>query len=64
MTMTIARPQGAATVSHDQIDNHLKSWDDVFARWKARGPMNETYVESVQRSRSDVMRWLAGEAAA
>ena len=30
------------------------SWDDVFTRWKARGPMNETYVESVQRSRSQV----------
>jgi hypothetical protein len=22
----------------------------VFARWKARGPMNERYVESVRRS--------------
>jgi ring-1,2-phenylacetyl-CoA epoxidase subunit PaaA len=26
------------------------SWDRVFERWKARGPMNETYVESVRRS--------------
>lgn len=26
------------------------TWDQVFARWKARGPMNETYVESVRRS--------------
>ncbi|MDH5589917.1 MAG: phenylacetate-CoA oxygenase subunit PaaI [Gemmatimonadota bacterium] len=39
------------------------SWDDVFARWKARGPMNEVYVESIQRSRGDVGRWLAGQAA-
>jgi ring-1,2-phenylacetyl-CoA epoxidase subunit PaaA len=40
------------------------SWDDVFARWKQRGPMNEIYVESVQRSRGDVERWLNGKAAA
>jgi ring-1,2-phenylacetyl-CoA epoxidase subunit PaaA len=26
------------------------TWDDVFQRWKARGPMNEKYVESVRRS--------------
>jgi ring-1,2-phenylacetyl-CoA epoxidase subunit PaaA len=39
------------------------SWDDVFARWKGRGPMNEIYVESVQRSRMDVERWLNGKAA-
>lgn len=24
------------------------SWDEVFNRWKARGPMNERYVEMVQ----------------
>jgi ring-1,2-phenylacetyl-CoA epoxidase subunit PaaA len=40
------------------------SWDDVFERWKARGPMNQTYVESVQRSRRDVARWLQEGAAA
>lgn len=40
------------------------SWDDVFTRWKGRGPMNEIYVESVQRSRGDVSRWLDGKAAA
>ena len=40
------------------------SWDQVFERWKARGPMNETYVESIQRSRSVVGRWLNGAAAA
>ena len=39
------------------------SWDDVFARWKGRGPMNEIYVESVQRSRMDVSRWFNGKAA-
>jgi ring-1,2-phenylacetyl-CoA epoxidase subunit PaaA len=26
------------------------TWDQVFARWKARGPMNEIYVESIRRS--------------
>jgi len=39
------------------------TWDDVFERWKGRGPMNEIYVESVQRSRMDVARWLDGKAA-
>jgi ring-1,2-phenylacetyl-CoA epoxidase subunit PaaA len=35
------------------------SWDDVFARWKGRGPMNERYVESVRRSHGDVNRMMA-----
>ena len=39
------------------------SWDTVFERWKGRGPMNEIYVESIQRSRGDVDRWLSGRAA-
>jgi ring-1,2-phenylacetyl-CoA epoxidase subunit PaaA len=26
------------------------SWDQVFQRWKRRGPMNVPYVESVRRS--------------
>ena len=37
------------------------TWDSVFKRWKSRGPMNEIYVESIQRSRNDVGRWLAGK---
>ena len=36
------------------------TWDDVFDRWKGRGPMNQIYVESIQRSRGDVERWLGG----
>jgi len=36
------------------------TWDDVFRRWKGRGPMNEHYVESVRRSRSQVSGWLDG----
>jgi len=35
------------------------SWDEVFGRWKGRGPMNERFVESVRRSRGEVQRWLA-----
>jgi ring-1,2-phenylacetyl-CoA epoxidase subunit PaaA len=34
------------------------TWGDVFERWKARGPMNEIYVESIRRSRADVRAWL------
>jgi len=33
-------------------------WDEVFRRWKGRGPMNEAFVESVRRSRSRVASWL------
>ena len=25
------------------------TWDEVITRWKARGPMNEAYVEKLQR---------------
>jgi len=25
------------------------SWDDVLVRWKARGPMNTTYVAQLQK---------------
>jgi ring-1,2-phenylacetyl-CoA epoxidase subunit PaaA len=39
------------------------TWDRVFERWKARGPMNERYVESLRGSRVQVAAWL-GEAAA
>lgn len=35
------------------------SWDEVFERWKSRGPMNEIYVESIRRSRRQVESWLA-----
>ena len=35
------------------------TWDEVFERWKARGPMNEFYVESVRRSHGDVNRLVA-----
>ncbi|HSM35381.1 MAG TPA: Phenylacetic acid catabolic protein [Longimicrobiales bacterium] len=35
------------------------TWDQVFERWKARGPMNQHYVESVRRSHGDVNRLVA-----
>ncbi|MEX2528774.1 MAG: Phenylacetic acid catabolic protein [Gemmatimonadota bacterium] len=34
------------------------SWEEVFQRWKGRGPMNQTFVESVRRSRGEVRSWL------
>ena len=34
------------------------TWDAVFERWKARGPMNEWYVECFRRSRNQVGDWL------
>jgi ring-1,2-phenylacetyl-CoA epoxidase subunit PaaA len=46
------------------FDDGEITWDTVFERWKGRGPMNEIYVESIQRSRGDVGRWLADGAAA
>ena len=47
-----------AVEKHWAFDEGEISWDAVFERWK-RGPMNEIYVESVQRSRLDVQHWLA-----
>ena len=35
------------------------TWDEVFQRWKGRGPMNERYVESVRKSHGDVNRLMA-----
>jgi ring-1,2-phenylacetyl-CoA epoxidase subunit PaaA len=31
------------------LDNGAISWEDVIVRWKAKGPMNEAYVEKLQR---------------
>lgn len=38
-------------------------WDQVWRRWKARGPMNEIYVESIRRTRGQVRGWLNGQTA-
>ncbi len=53
-----------AEAKHWDFDGGEISWDQVFERWKARGPMNEAYVESVRRSRRQVEAWLNGDAAA
>ncbi|MGH7476086.1 MAG: Phenylacetic acid catabolic protein [Longimicrobiales bacterium] len=34
------------------------SWDQVFDRWKRRGPMNESYVESMRRSHGSLRRLM------
>ena len=47
-----------AEAKHWLFEDGEISWDDVFTRWKARGPMNEIYVESVRRSRSTLKDWL------
>ncbi len=41
------------------FDEGKIGWDEVFERWKGRGPMNEFYVESIRRSRGQVASWLA-----
>jgi ring-1,2-phenylacetyl-CoA epoxidase subunit PaaA len=40
------------------FDGGRISWDQVFDRWKRRGPMNETYVESVRRSHAPLNRLM------
>jgi ring-1,2-phenylacetyl-CoA epoxidase subunit PaaA len=48
-----------AEAKHWLFDEGEISWDEVFQRWKGRGPMNETFVESIRRSRSEVNQWLS-----
>ncbi len=47
-----------AAAKHWLFDEGEIGWDEVFERWKGRGPMNEEFVESVRRSRSQVASWL------
>jgi ring-1,2-phenylacetyl-CoA epoxidase subunit PaaA len=47
-----------AAAKHWLFDEGEISWDEVFQRWKARGPMNERYVESVRRSHGSVQKLL------
>lgn len=44
------------------VEDGTITWERVFERWKARGPMNERYVESIRRSHDSVTR-LTGTAA-
>jgi ring-1,2-phenylacetyl-CoA epoxidase subunit PaaA len=34
-------------------------WDQVLVRWKARGPMNDQYVETIQRGKKGLERLVA-----
>ena len=43
---------------HWLFDDGEITWDEVFTRWKGRGPMNEIYVDSVRRSRGVLENWL------
>jgi len=53
-----------AEAKHWDFDGGEITWDQVFTRWKARGPMNEWYVESIRKSRGQVVKWLDGRTAA
>ena len=53
-----------AEAKHWDFDGGEITWDQVFKRWKARGPMNEWYVESIRKSRGQVVKWLNGRTAA
>jgi ring-1,2-phenylacetyl-CoA epoxidase subunit PaaA len=48
-----------AAAKHWLFDEGEIGWDEVFQRWKARGPMNERYVESVRRSHGSVQKLMA-----
>lgn len=41
------------------LDEGAISWDDVLVRWRRRGPMNERYVENLQRGKHGLDRLLA-----
>jgi ring-1,2-phenylacetyl-CoA epoxidase subunit PaaA len=48
-----------AAAKHWLFEEGEITWDEVFQRWKARGPMNEIYVESVRRSHGPMSKMLA-----
>ncbi|MGH2448800.1 MAG: Phenylacetic acid catabolic protein [Chloroflexota bacterium] len=35
------------------------SWDEVLVRWKARGPMNDEYIDRIQRGKRGLERLIA-----
>jgi len=35
------------------------TWEQVFDRWRARGPMNEEFVASIRKSRAHTEKLLA-----
>lgn len=38
-----------------ELGKGVISWDDVMKRWKARGPMNDYYVERLQRGYKEML---------
>jgi len=34
-------------------------WDNVLKRWKRRGPMNDQYIETIQRGKKGLERLIA-----
>ena len=47
-----------ARAKHWLIEDGACSWNDVMKRWKARGPMNEEFVNMVQRGKKEMLRLL------
>jgi ring-1,2-phenylacetyl-CoA epoxidase subunit PaaA len=47
-----------AQAKHWDFTGGQISWDEVFVRWKNRGPMNERYVESVRTSHGALSRLM------
>jgi ring-1,2-phenylacetyl-CoA epoxidase subunit PaaA len=41
------------------LDDGPIGWDEVLTRWRARGPMNRTYVETLQRGYQTTTQWRA-----
>lgn len=41
------------------LDEGQTSWDLVLKRWKARGPMNDQYVDTIQRGKKGLERLIA-----
>ncbi len=41
------------------LDEGAIGWDQVLARWRARGPMNDQYVETIQRGKRELERLIA-----
>lgn len=41
------------------LDEGPITWQQVLERWKARGPMNEQYVETIQRGKRGLERLIA-----
>ena len=39
-------------------DEHI-TWDEVWERWRSRGPMNVQFVESVRASRASIEALIA-----